>query len=415
MPLVLAAALMLGSVPGCGTGPPEDVVTIGYSGPLSGGAALYGRNALAGVRMAVEEINAAGGVEVDGRGLPLRVAALDDRYLSSETGTNARRLLEREGASAIVVPHAAGILALQGMRERLPAFLLMAYSSDPSVLQGEDPLTLMIPARYDAYVAPFVERTITRFGPRLGLLPTTTVYGRGWGAAAVGAWEARGGEVVGNHGVDYNTTTDFTGVVARALADAPDVLLVGGPSQPTALVIRAAREQGFQGGFIILEQAKLEEIEEIVPRSALEGAVGVHPMETYPGPGVSGFVRRFREAAGAAGGPLVSEFAQNYQATHLLARAMELAGTTTDLHAIRERMDEAARTLPDEVMLVRYTGIDPRGEIGREIWAVEVVNGALAPFRVDSEGGARHPGWSAPAEPIGQGTGARAGDRGAAR
>ena len=36
----------------------QEVVKIGYSGPLSGGAALYGKNVLDGMQMAVNEINA---------------------------------------------------------------------------------------------------------------------------------------------------------------------------------------------------------------------------------------------------------------------------------------------------------------------------------------------------------------------
>ena len=44
-----------------------DVVKIGYSGPLSGGAAKYGKNCEAGMVMATEEINAKGGVTVAGK------------------------------------------------------------------------------------------------------------------------------------------------------------------------------------------------------------------------------------------------------------------------------------------------------------------------------------------------------------
>ena len=38
----------------------REVVKIGYSGPLSGGAALYGKNCLDGMLMAAAEVNAAG-------------------------------------------------------------------------------------------------------------------------------------------------------------------------------------------------------------------------------------------------------------------------------------------------------------------------------------------------------------------
>lgn len=40
---------------------PAETINIGYTGPLSGGTAKYGRNNLEGLEMAVDEINTAGG------------------------------------------------------------------------------------------------------------------------------------------------------------------------------------------------------------------------------------------------------------------------------------------------------------------------------------------------------------------
>ena len=44
----------------------QDIV-IGFSGPLSGPAAEYGQDMLYGIDMAVNEINAAGGITVGGK------------------------------------------------------------------------------------------------------------------------------------------------------------------------------------------------------------------------------------------------------------------------------------------------------------------------------------------------------------
>ncbi len=44
-----------------------EVVKVGFTGPLSGGAAKYGKNCLDGMVMAVEEINAKGGITVAGK------------------------------------------------------------------------------------------------------------------------------------------------------------------------------------------------------------------------------------------------------------------------------------------------------------------------------------------------------------
>ena len=58
---------------------PAETINIGYTGPLSGGAAKYGRNNLEGLEMAVDEINAGGGIQVAGKQYTFKVVALDDR------------------------------------------------------------------------------------------------------------------------------------------------------------------------------------------------------------------------------------------------------------------------------------------------------------------------------------------------
>ena len=63
----------------------QDVVNIGFTGPLSGGAALYGKNTLVGLEMAAKEINDAGGIEVGGKKYKINLVALDDKYAPSES------------------------------------------------------------------------------------------------------------------------------------------------------------------------------------------------------------------------------------------------------------------------------------------------------------------------------------------
>jgi branched-chain amino acid transport system substrate-binding protein len=352
-----------------------EVVNIGYVGPLSGGAAYYGRNVERGIQMAASEIEEAGGFEVDGRRVRFRIVTADDRYLPYETATATRRLLQQARPPIIFVPHAGGIRAVQEMNLQDPKFVLAAYSSEPSILEAGNPLTVMLPPRFDGYQQPFVAVMMQRFGRRLGLLPTTTAYGRAWTERVTEEWRRQGGTVGGDHGVDYNTTTDFTGAVSRALADRPDVLFVGGPSQPTALVIRAAREQGFRGGFLVMDQAKFEEMLALVPMSAIEGSIGVYPQAAYPTEGAPLFTERYYARFGHDFQPPTSEVAITYQAVHLFALAMQLAGTTTDAEAIRAAVGEAARRIPDELRIFNLTGVTRQGHLARSVYAAHVVNG----------------------------------------
>ena len=53
----------------------EEVIKIGYSGPLSGPGAQYGMNVLNGMKMAANEINETG-IEVNGKTYKIELVAL---------------------------------------------------------------------------------------------------------------------------------------------------------------------------------------------------------------------------------------------------------------------------------------------------------------------------------------------------
>lgn len=135
LPLTLALSLA-----GCGEGSAGadglEVVPIGFVGPLSGGAAYYGRNVQRGIQMAADEIAESGGFEVEGRRVRFEIVSMDDRYLPYETATAVRRLLQQRRPSVIFVPHAGGIRAVQEINVNEPKFLLAAYSSEPSIQIG---------------------------------------------------------------------------------------------------------------------------------------------------------------------------------------------------------------------------------------------------------------------------------------
>ena len=69
----------------------SEEIVIGLSGPLTGGAAVYGIAVMQSAQLAVDEINEAGGVN----GYKLRLEALDDKHDASLVSTNYASLLEK--------------------------------------------------------------------------------------------------------------------------------------------------------------------------------------------------------------------------------------------------------------------------------------------------------------------------------
>ena len=348
----------------------ESVVNIGYSGPLSGPAAYYGKNSLSGLEMAAEEINADGGFEVDGKKYTVNLVSLDDKYLPNETGSNAKRLKQEHHTPIVYVPHSGGILATQVFNTQDP-FIIGAYTSEPAIVEQGNPLTVQIPPKYDGYIEPFSKYQMEHFGKKIALLPTSTQYGKDWTKALVPVWEKLGGEVVYESSIDFNKDTDFFTIVTNALKKNPDVLFVGGPSEPTALVMKQARELGFKGGFIVMDQAKMDEIEAVLGGpEALEGAVGVLPLVNTDFPGTKTFIEKYNQEHKKNPG---SEAGYHYLSLYIFVEAMKAAKSVDDPQKIMEHLQDGLENMPDakKVYEIEKIGKDGSLEMPYRIAAVK--------------------------------------------
>lgn len=336
----------------------QEVIKIGYSGPLSGGAALYGKNVLSGMEMAAAEINAKP-LTIGGKNYKVEIVALDDKYNPAETGINVQRLVQQHKTAAVLVPHSGGVFAVQGMNEKANV-LLLAYTSLPQVTERGNKLTIRIPPDFTGYIQPFTKAMMTRFGKNVAMVQADHDYAKAWSAAFKPAWEGAGGKIVAENPMSYNKATDFYSGVSRALQAKPDVLFIGGASEPTALVAKQARELGFKGGFIVLDQAKLDEMAKVMGGIApLEGAIGVMPLANDTRPEAVAFTERYRKLN--PGKDPSTEISLNYSTVHATVAAMKLAGTTTDATAIRAQMEKAFTSLPAMYNPNDIDGLDSKG------------------------------------------------------
>jgi len=356
----LTAVVALGLAGAAGGALAQEVVKIGFSGPLSGGAALYGKNVLTGMEMAADEINAQG-LEVGGKKYKVEIVALDDKYNPSEAGINVQRLVQQYKTPAVLVPHSGGIFAVQAFNEKSNVILL-AYSSLAAITERGNKMTIRIPPEINGYVKPFINYEMGKFGKNVGLAPADHDYAKAWTALFKPAWEAAGGKVVSENPMSYNKSTDFYSGVSRVLQAKPDVLFIGGASEPSALVAKQARDLGFKGGFIVMDQAKLDEMAKVVGGyGPLEGAIGVLPLADDEREPAKLFAEKFKKLHPDR--VPSTEMSLNYSAVHITALAMKLAGTVTDAKAIRAQMDKAAKSLEKDHNPNLIQGINERGGV----------------------------------------------------
>lgn len=373
--IALAAGLQMAAAAAA-----QETIKIGFSGPLSGGAALYGKNCLAGLEFAASEVNAKGGVTVAGKTYKVEIIPLDDKYAPSETAVNAKRLVQQSKTPVVFTPHSGGAYALQAINVQ-DNFLLAGYTSVPALTERGNPLTLRIPPTFSSYFEPFSKYEMKKFGTKLGVAGGDHDYAKAWTSLFVPVWEKSGGTVVASNPMSYNKDSDFYSGVSKVLAASPNVLFIGGASEPTALVAKQARELGFTGGFVVMDQAKFDEMAKAIGgMELLEGSIGTLPSAADDRPALQGFIKRFKAARGADTIP-GTETSFHYTTLNAVLEAMKQAGTVSDPKAIRANIDKAVKALPADLNPNDVSSVLENGGFVSPLVIGVVEGGKIVPYR----------------------------------
>jgi branched-chain amino acid transport system substrate-binding protein len=93
------------SLSGCGGGPNANEILIGHYASLTGNEATFGRSTDQGIKIAVDELNDAGGIN----GKKVHLITYDDKGDAREAGAAVLRLITQDGATAILGEVASGL------------------------------------------------------------------------------------------------------------------------------------------------------------------------------------------------------------------------------------------------------------------------------------------------------------------
>ena len=222
-------------------GPDEPALTIGYILPETGQLAELGPRMIAGVRYAVDEINAAGGVLNEQ--IP-DVLASDSGGDESIAGQSADRLLS-QGVDAIIGAASSGISF--SIIDRITGEEVVQCSptnTAPSFTDYDDDGYYFRTAPTDALQGPILADTIVADGhSRVAILARADDYGRGLADATTEALTQVGATVVADIAYDP-IAPSFTAEAQKALAANPDAVVVVAFAEG-ALIIKSLLEQGF--------------------------------------------------------------------------------------------------------------------------------------------------------------------------
>jgi branched-chain amino acid transport system substrate-binding protein len=225
----------------------------------------------------------------------------------------------------------------------------------------------------------FADAAWERGWRKAAMVVTLGGYGDEWRETFKTYWKKLGGTITADKPANYYTKTDYSAPLAAALATNPDVMLIGGPSATTGLVIEQSRNMGYKGGFLLIEQAKMDYIAQMLEGTSLmENVIGLAGFSTSPGLALQSFDKRYK----ANYRRLASwEAAGHYDSVHILAKAIQAANTVDDVYAIRAAVNKAFPLLSDKSSSETY-GISSAGRVYSTATVQSIKNGKFSPIDV---------------------------------
>ncbi len=238
----LMPALALAAV-ACSGGGDDDPFRIGVMESLTGPGETYGTVASQAKQMAVDEINAAGGV--DGRTLELVVE--DSKCGAQDAIAAYKKLTQVEGLKIILGTSCSGaMLGVAPLAEADGTILFSGLASNPDIAKAGDYIFRTQISDIEVGIA--TGNTLWADGVRtLATITESTDYAEGIRRTSVAQFEERGGTVVAEERY-LPEVTDFRSQLTKLIAASPDALHLAPQSEFSAgTIVKQARELGYEG------------------------------------------------------------------------------------------------------------------------------------------------------------------------
>ncbi len=240
--LWLAPLLML-AVLACSGGEEETPFRVGVMESLTGPGETYGTVASQAKQMAVDEINAAGGV--NGRMIELVVE--DSKCGAQDAIAAYKKLTEVEELKIILGTSCSGaMLGAAPLAEADGTILFSGLASNPDIAKAGD--YIFRTQISDIQVGIDTGNSLWADGVRtLATITEATDYAEGVRRTSVAQFEERGGKLVAEERYQPEVT-DFRSQLTKLFAESPDALHIAPQSEFSAgTIIKQARELGYEG------------------------------------------------------------------------------------------------------------------------------------------------------------------------
>ena len=321
--LFAAAAFLAGcGKPSSGTAPAGGVIKVGEFASLTGSEATFGQSSHKGTALAVDDLNAAGGV----LGRKIQLLTEDDQSQAGQPATVVRKLISSDGVAAIL-GEVASSKSLEAapicQQNKIP--MISPSSTNPKVTGTGDYIFRV------CFIDPFQGTVMANFGRKTLKLQNVAVltdvksdYSLGLAKFFKQSFIADGGKIVMEQNYSGGDK-DFNAQLTAIKATNPDGIFLPGYYTEVGLIVLQARQLGIT---VPVFGGDGWESSSLVPigKQALEGCYfSTHFSPEDASPAVQTFVKEFKAKFNETPDAMA---ALGYDSAVILADAIKRAGTT---------------------------------------------------------------------------------------
>ena len=333
--ILMAAALAVTCLTGCGSsssgssssasssGSTAGAIKIGGSGPLTGPAAVYGTAAKNGATIAVEEINAKGGLQFE-------LNFQDDEH-DAEKAVNAYNNLKDWGMQILcgtVTTTPCVAVSAESYADRI--FTLTPSASSPTVLEGKDNVFQICFSDPNQGTASAQYIAQNKLATKVAVIYNNAdAYSTGIYNTFASEASKQGLQIVSTTTFTDDSATDFSVQLADAKNAGADLIFLPIYYQPASLILSQAKSMGYAPKFFGCDGLDGILTLENFDASLAEGLMLLTPFAAdATDNATASFVKKYQDAYGE----VPNQFAADaYDCIYALYQACNNAGVTADM------------------------------------------------------------------------------------
>ncbi|MFM9958537.1 MAG: ABC transporter substrate-binding protein [Phycisphaerales bacterium] len=316
-----------------------DRIKIGHYGSLTGSKATFGKSTDNGIKLAVKEINAAGGVSIGGAKRMVELVSEDTEGKAEKAGTVVTKLITKDKVSAVLGEVASSItLAAAPVAQQYGVPMITPSSTNPDVTKVGDMIFRV------CFIDPFQGYACAKFTRENLKLDQVAVLFDQAGAYSVGlkdeyikAFEGMGGKITSIQA--YNEgDSDFKAQLTRIRETKPQAIFVPGYYTEVANIALQARQLGMAIPLIGGDGWDSEDLAKTAGKDIEGSYYSNHYASDQPSAEIQAFVSAYKADFGGSTPDGLA--ALGYDAARLLFDAM---GRATSLNG-KDLRDAIAAT-----------------------------------------------------------------------